>query len=443
MELMSREFAEKLSQNSGASKVTSRPFGKSEHPINRQPVKPITKPHRHNMASIPVFPPTQFQKAGTSSIQCWSLTETASNIWGKITDTASEIYDSWKEQQGENSPSDSPNPGTKESPGKSEGGEKSAPQSKDTPVDTNAEQKGSASESEKLSTKKFKAGESGKTSLILEEVGEDPKKWYGEFTSIKFLDTPIYPPIHVTLAKHLKKVEKQLADKYGEGDPKKTKEYFGLTAKSFPGGRSNNAKAEEKASVSMHSLGLALDIDPENNPWAVNASNKKSVSKAEQGVYKEIGLLINGEPLSLKIDFKLDKQTSDKLDKALPKILKLDRSIEEYFKLVDGSEESDAKLKQLLEKAKENSIKPWSSRSEKKAKECIKQHLKDLGQLWRRKNNKEVVKGGFLSLSEEFIRGMDMYWGGLFGDMMHFDLRDRGIGKKLYRAVQRDKAKYR
>jgi hypothetical protein len=49
---------------------------------------------------------------------------------------------------------------------------------------------------------------------------------------------------------------------------------------------------------------------------------------------------------------------------------------------------------------------------------------------------------GFLNLKEELVRGLKMNWGGSYGDMMHFDMRDDGSkGQAIYAAINRYFAK--
>jgi hypothetical protein len=58
--------------------------------------------------------------------------------------------------------------------------------------------------------------------------------------------------------------------------------------------------------------------------------------------------------------------------------------------------------------------------------------------LWQRDDasDKSIIKdGGFLDLKKELVDGMDLDWGGSYGDMMHFDMRNKGVGAKVHKAI--------
>jgi hypothetical protein len=47
-----------------------------------------------------------------------------------------------------------------------------------------------------------------------------------------------------------------------------------------------------------------------------------------------------------------------------------------------------------------------------------------------------IRTAGFLNVKEELVRGMKMNWGGSYGDMMHFDLReDGGTGQRIFSKI--------
>jgi hypothetical protein len=58
--------------------------------------------------------------------------------------------------------------------------------------------------------------------------------------------------------------------------------------------------------------------------------------------------------------------------------------------------------------------------------------------LWQRDDasDKSIIKdGGFLDLKKELVDGMDLDWGGSYGDMMHFDMRNKEVGAKVHKAI--------
>ncbi len=274
----------------------------------------------------------------------------------------------------------------------------------------------------------------------LEEVGESPETWFDNFVDITFLGKTMKHPIHRILAAHLKNVEAKFVSQTGAKDAKEAAKKLGLTEAYVSGGRTPQ---EEGASTSMHVFGLAVDVDVTHNPWIAIPNQK--LDKTEGGgeekwantYYGYMQELLGGETLEFKRDFNIGKvggvSLDDRLTATIENVLKIDKMVESYFSLL--APENDAKLQELLNKTTSSR---WKGKTTEEARKLIQDDLKNCGKIWRRKSEKaqeEISKGGITNLSEEVIRGMDLYWGGMFGDLMHFDLRDRGIGSKLYQAA--------
>ena len=55
--------------------------------------------------------------------------------------------------------------------------------------------------------------------------------------------------------------------------------------------------------------------------------------------------------------------------------------------------------------------------------------------LWSRKGQEEMIRtNGIMDLHKGVVTGMGdvgLDWGGKYGDMMHFDMRNVGLGKKI------------
>jgi hypothetical protein len=297
----------------------------------------------------------------------------------------------------------------------------------------------------------FEEGNDDITTGILEsikedlaEVGESPETWFENFVDITFLGKTMKHPIHRILAAHLKNVEAKFVSQTGAKDAKEAAKKLGLTEAYVSGGRTPQ---EEGASTSMHVFGLAVDVDVTHNPWIAIPNQK--LDKTEGGgeekwantYYGYMQELLGGETLEFKRDFNLGKvgglSLDDRLTATIENVLKIDKMVESYFSLL--APENDAKLQELLNKTTSSR---WKGKTTEEARKLIQDDLKNCGQIWRRKSEKaqeEISKGGITNLSEEVIRGMDLYWGGMFGDLMHFDLRDRGIGNKVYQAALKQK----
>jgi hypothetical protein len=293
----------------------------------------------------------------------------------------------------------------------------------------------------------FEEGNDDITAEILEsikedlaEVGESPETWFDNFVDITFLGKTMKHPIHRILAAHLKNVEAKFVSQTGAKDAKEAAKKLGLTEAYVSGGRTPQ---EEGASTSMHVFGLAVDVDVTHNPWIAIPNQK--LDKTEGGgeekwantYYGYMQELLGGETLEFKRDFNLGKvgglSLDDRLTATIENVLKIDKMVESYFSLL--APENDAKLQELLNKTTSSR---WKGKTTEEARKLIQDDLKNCGKIWRRKSEKaqeEISKGGITNLSEDVIRGMDLYWGGMFGDLMHFDLRDRGIGSKVYQAA--------
>jgi hypothetical protein len=297
----------------------------------------------------------------------------------------------------------------------------------------------------------FEEGNDDITAGILEsikedlaEVGESPETWFDNFVDITFLGKTMKHPIHRILAAHLKNVEAKFVSQTGAKDAKEAAKKLGLTEAYVSGGRTPQ---EEGASTSMHVFGLAVDVDVTHNPWIAIPNQK--LDKTEGGgeekwanaYYGYMQELLGGETLEFKRDFNIGKvgglSLDDRLTATIENVLKIDKMVESYFSLL--APENDAKLQELLNKTTSSR---WKGKTTEEARKLIQDDLKNCGKIWRRKSEKaqeEISKGGITNLSEEVIRGMDLYWGGMFGDLMHFDLRDRGIGNKVYQAALKQK----
>jgi uncharacterized protein YukE len=115
----------------------------------------------------------------------------------------------------------------------------------------------------------------------------------------------------------------------------------------------------------------------------------------------------------------------------------LDKTMETYFSYLDNA---DALKTQLAARA-QGPANFWTGKSVEAAQKQIQQDLDFCAAKWERAGAKDVIKkGGFLSLPEDLVKGMELDWGASYGDIMHFDMRNKGSGAKIQSAIGQYKA---
>ena len=254
----------------------------------------------------------------------------------------------------------------------------------------------------------------------------EPADWYDNFTSgLRFLGRPIRDPIHITLADHLHKIERELVRDYGgpDQDPAVAGRAVGLDddeaiigARDYP----------TSAPISMHLFGLALDINYTQNPFIGASAND---------VFKRAGQLVHGKAASWTVNM------------SYAQLAELNATLIEYFKLANDLGTLKDKLRDATgpwagmktEDAQpvieaDLSAKPVSAKEAKRR--GIKPSPGGLAWRWARGDKIEVVRQtGFMNVTEKLVRGLKLNWGAAYGDVMHFDLRDQGDGAKIYGAI--------
>jgi hypothetical protein len=235
--------------------------------------------------------------------------------------------------------------------------------------------------------------------------------WYGNFTKITFLGRKISAPIHMKLAEHLRTVEATFATKYGDGDAKAAGDALGLTNESIKGSR----ESPTGAAFSMHLLGLAIDLDYTHNPF---------IGKSSNPVFGRAGNLVNGVTSEYESGMSYVELST------------LDKTTTTYFSYLD----EDVPLTAALKTATETGIEAWANKSVVDARKIIQADLVFVQKKWARKNSAKkrgaVKNGGFMNLSKNLVDGMGLDWGGSYGDMMHFDMRNKAPGSKIRRAIK-------
>jgi hypothetical protein len=243
---------------------------------------------------------------------------------------------------------------------------------------------------------------------ILRKAGFDPSAWYSNFTAITFLGLAIAPPIHVDLATHLKDTEKTFVEAYGGPDKKPSEAAKALGITSIGGSRDYPSSA----ALSMHLFGLALDVNYTANPFISESANE---------VFARAGALI-GEK-----NVKFVPRATAKFEE----IAWIDNVMQAYFGFLDD----DKGLESALARAADP---PWKGMAADAAKKQIQADLNDVAGKWERSNpaQKSVIKaGGITDLDRRFVDGIGLHWGAAYGDVMHFDMRNKGSGAKINAAI--------
>ena len=259
---------------------------------------------------------------------------------------------------------------------------------------------------EKKGLKEIREAPADYAARILELAGLDNAAWFSSFTSIKFLGQSV-SDIHTDLAAHLKAVEAKFAESHGgpSKDPAVAGAALGLN-ESIGGAR----HAPTGTAFSMHLFGLAIDVNYKSNPWVGSSANK---------VFERAGWLAVGKKLQYKDGMGYDDLKA------------LDSAVEAYFGYIDNTEALATQLAAISDDAN-----PWKGKSAADAVKQINQDLDFAAARWERAGAKDVIKkGGFLSLPKDFVTGIGLDWGASYGDIMHFDMRNKGNGRKIQSAI--------
>lgn len=259
---------------------------------------------------------------------------------------------------------------------------------------------------EKKGLKEIREAPADYAARILDLAGLDNGAWFSSFTSIKFLGQSV-SDIHTDLAAHLKAVEAQFAASHGgpAKDPAVAGAALGLN-ESIGGAR----HAPTGTAFSMHLFGLAIDVNYKSNPWVGSSANK---------VFERAGWLVAGKKLQYKDGMGYDDLKA------------LDSAVETYFGYIDNAEALATQLAAISDDAN-----PWKGKSAADVVKQINQDLDFAAAKWERTGAKDVIKkGGFLSLPKDFVTGIGLDWGASYGDIMHFDMRNKGNGRKIQSAI--------
>jgi len=257
-------------------------------------------------------------------------------------------------------------------------------------------------------------------------------KWFEDVQTITFLGRPA--TVHKLLASRLEKVETALK---GVPPPADGWVKEGHSSLREPG-------------QSLHSFGLAVDLNPHLNPFLLNPDDKNAgqyephkQSQAIDEVIERAFLLVLGKTPAQETFFQRPKlaDKSARVEASYDKLAEASEALEHYLKLGNPDRIGELKIRRgvlaLTGKDPENrSADDWakviaSDRKTLNEKGSIKKWLKP--------------EEGFLHLDKRLVKAMtDPGGGGLTWlgddtiasgrDIMHFDMRGVGPIKSIYRS---------
>lgn len=257
------------------------------------------------------------------------------------------------------------------------------------------------------------------TKEILEDANLDASSWFGNFTTTSFLGRKVRDPIHTELAAHLKNSEgKIIADHGKDGESaKEVGDRLGMSRGHLVGSR----KEPTGAAYSMHLFGLAVDIDPKSHRY-LSTSGKVTRRDVSNWVFANAGELLRGAPVEYKGSEDFEAQQD------------YDVLLEEYFALLDLDD-------QALTARTKDAGGNWAGKSATEARAMINKDLDTLAQAWhgmsKWEDNRERIKSeGLMNFSEELVGGLGLHWGAQYGDLMHFDMRNTGVGATIHGEIK-------
>ena len=147
----------------------------------------------------------------------------------------------------------------------------------------------------------------------------------------------------------------------------------------------------------MHLFGLAIDVNYATNPF-ISASANKVFDRANEQLGRSVKTFRNG-------------MTYDE-------IAELDKLLVDYFALAKDPATDDAAKKQIK-----------GPRLRHRASGSAREPAKKAA----------IEAGGLLDLDKRLVEEIGLDWGASYGDIMHFDMRNKGNGAKIHAAIERYK----
>jgi hypothetical protein len=187
---------------------------------------------------------------------------------------------------------------------------------------------------------------------------------------------------------------------------------------------------------------MAIDFNITENPWISDSAGNLDKGKGDKKVRDKTGVLKDtldriGGLIGQTLEFHHVNPDHFNYDMAdtYDNMSKIDKGFEVYFGMGNGNK--DTELKTFLDSTKDPF---WKGKTLDEAKAVIEKDLDICTQWWVRTGKKKtdiIRKGGIMDLDRRLVMSMGevgLDWGGKYGDMMHFDMRQTGLGRKLYNA---------
>ena len=254
--------------------------------------------------------------------------------------------------------------------------------------------------------------------------------WFRHMTAPSFLGQTFRNGIHAVLLRRLRAAERHLLGMpaYLGFTPVKLGQALGI--QEFHRGSRPTA-----TTASMHTFGLATDINYTGNPWIKGSEIVRVLQRARRLVS---GMTLEGGSTAASLLHANANKTTVEIYDFL---WSLDRDFRSYLALRDDAEE----LRQLLERHRQNGTPGIFSAGETLDQAAIRWRntiASDLANLGTDDGFFERdPRNGFLNLSKDLVIALRDFgclaWGasdfgpGESGDIMHFDCRNTGLGRVI------------
>ena len=272
------------------------------------------------------------------------------------------------------------------------------------------------------------------------EPGLTATTWWTYMVRPPWLGMPIKHGIHLVLLKHLRQAQRFLIGlrAYENMSPAELGQVLGLEEE-------HKGARPTKATKSMHTFGLGIDINITHNPWLSDPENDTSKIA---GITQRAAQWVGGKPGNQKgITSKLlhqiavDNQDTAKIYKILSE---WSNWLGSYFALANDPKRVESMLPILNATNPDIGFIRAGESSADAARRwigIIKTDLVEFANAVDRKGNLEAIRSGFMNLPRDLVLALREYaclaWGAVdfgpseSGDIMHFDCRVAGIGRAI------------
>jgi hypothetical protein len=262
---------------------------------------------------------------------------------------------------------------------------------------------------------------------ILTTAGFTVSGWFGDIQTGSFLGIDLR--VHKSLADKLTRAETALVDDPAVNPTKLGAAKLGKTLGMYAS--TSDLRAPKKAiggsSLSLHTFGLAVDLNYKGNPFLGNAG------KTAPEVVKRATSLVNGTAVDVMTSLGDVRASYTALQAA-------SAAMKTYFSYRDAGQQAALATQvagHTAQPGEPTDVKGWQAQIE-----TDYTALKDKGDFKKHKPPEE----GFLDLDERVVlalTGAGLTWGGTYSaakDIMHFDNRTGGDGAKVHTARSAHKA---